>query len=182
MFTLSVVAQSQKSDEQRVPANVKAIPKIVVDTFKEQYPNALVKGWFVTHITYWQQDVSSGWYTDWYGNVRRSVVVYTYEKPNFYEVEFVDAFGSLSRAVYNKYGFWHETRSQLKGLPMACLDAIKGSKYSDWKRSTMSERIESSEWPEPVYRFGMSKGMRYHILKMDEMGEIVQVKYTDEED
>lgn len=169
-------------DERRVPASVKVIPKVVLDIFKEQYPNVIVKGWYVTHITYWQQDVSSGWYTDWYGNVRRNVTVYTYEKPNHYEVEFIDQFGALCRAVYNKYGYWYETRSQLKGLPMACLDSLMEGKYATWKRSTMSERIESAEWPEPVYRFGMSKGMRYHIVKMSELGEIVQVKYADEED
>ena len=164
-----------------MPANVKAVPTVVVDIFKEQYPNVMVRGWFVTHISYWQQDISSGWYTDWYGNSRRNVVVYTYEKPNHYEVEFIDQFGLLSRAVYNRYGYWHETRSQLKGLPMVCINSLAESKYADWKRSAMSERIETADWPDPVYRFGMSKGWRYHIVKMNEMGEIVQVKYLDEE-
>jgi hypothetical protein len=46
--------------EKRVPASAKAIPKVVFETFKEQYPNAKIDNWYVTHITYWQQDISSG--------------------------------------------------------------------------------------------------------------------------
>jgi len=167
--------------EKRVPASVKAIPKVVVETFKEQYPTAQVDSWYVTHITYWQQDISSGWYGDWYGNVRGDVVAYTYEKPNYFEVEFMDSFGSLSRAIYNRYGYWYETRAQLKGLPMACLSTLADSKYKDWKRSKLTERIETAEWPDPVYRFSVSKGMRYQILRMSEQGEILQVKYLDED-
>lgn len=184
IFILALCFQSLAqagSDENRVPASVKAIPKVVVETFKEQYPNAMVHGWFVTHITYWQQDISSGWYRDWYGNVRRDVVVFRYDKPNHFEVEFTSEPGQLSRAVYNKYGYWYETRSQLKGLPMACLNTLKETKYATWKRSSMTERIESAEWPETIYRFGISKGLRYHILRMNEQGEIVQDKYLEDE-
>ena len=164
-----------------MPANVKAVPKLVVETFKEQYPNAQVDSWYVTHLMYWQMDVSSGWYQDWYGNVRRDVVTYTYEKPNYFEVEFMDEYGSLSRAIYNRYGYWYETRAQLKGLPMACLEALADSKYKDWKRSKLTERIETAEWPDPVYRFSVSKGLRYQILRMSEQGEILQIKYIDED-
>lgn len=182
VFSSSLVNAQNAPDQKRVPASEKAIPKIVLETFKEQYPQSMLRGWFVTHITYWQQDISSGWYTDWYGNVRRTTVVYTYEQPNHFEVEFIDSFGALSRAVYNRYGYWFETRSQLKGLPMACLNSLADSKYKDWKRSKLTERIESAEWPESVYRFAMSKGLRYHIIRMNEQGEIVQVKYVEDED
>lgn len=167
--------------ERRVPASAKAIPKVVFETFKEQYPNAKIDSWYVTHITYWQQDISSGWYRDWYGNIRRDVVVMTYEKPNYFEVEFMDVYGSLSRAIYNRYGYWYETRAQLKGLPMACLETLATSKYKDWKRSRLTERIETAEWPDPVYRFSVSKGLRFQILRMSETGEIIQIKYIDED-
>lgn len=182
MFFLGGNAFTQSDPyEKRVPAGIKAIPKVVADTFKEQYPNARVDSWYVTHITYWQQDISSGWYRDWHGNVRRDVVVYTYEKPNYFEVGLVDGFGSLSRAIYNKYGYWYETRAQLKGLPMACLNTLADSKYKDWKRSKLTERIETAQWPDPVYRFSVSNGLRYQILRMSEQGEILQVKYIDED-
>jgi hypothetical protein len=164
--------QAQTSVAKRMPASVKAVPILVVDAFKEAYPGVMVKGWYVTHITYWYNDVSSGWYADWYN--RTPDIVYVYEQANFFEVEFVEHPGELSRAIYNKYGYWYETRTQIASLPQNVIDALNNSEYANWKRSMLKEKIDSNEWPEPVYRFKMSKGMKSMILKMNANGDFVQ--------
>lgn len=167
-------AHSQNVTAQRIAANEKAIPEIVIKTFKLQYPNVLLQGWFVTHLTYWQNDYSSDWYNGWYG--QRTVIIYKYEKPNYYEVEFINNPGEYSRAIYNIYGHWYETRSKIKSLPMGIHKALENSKYREWKLSPVKEKIESPMWPVDIYRFQVSKGLRSEILRMDDEGTIIQVK------
>lgn len=176
IFVLSATLMQAQTTTRayRQSINPPAVPKLVMKTFTEQYPNVMVHGWFATHITYWQNDYSSGWYQDWYGS--RSVMVYSYEKPTFFEVEFINGPGMRSRAIYNIHGYWYETRSQLKGLPKPILDRLKNSQYSDWKISALKELIEANGWPVDVYRFQVTKGMRSRILRMDDEGNIVQVK------
>lgn len=171
---LSSTVYSQNVVAQRQPVPEKAIPKTVSNAFKLQYPNVLLSGWYVTHLTYWQNDYSSDWYRGWYGP--RTVVIYKYEKPNYYEVEFVNNPGELSRAIYNIYGYWYETRTQIQGLPMGIHKALKASKYSDWKIATVMEKLESPMWPLEIYRFQVSKGMKSRILRMDVEGNMIQVK------
>ena len=156
----------------------KSVPKQVVETFKNRYPNVLVKGWFVTHLTYWQNDYSSDWYTGWY--VKRTIVVSNYELPTYFEVEFVNLPGELSRAIYNKYGFWYETRTKIHGLPIAILDYLKTSEFKTWAISTMKERIESPSWPMDIYRFQVSKGNKADILRMDIDGNLIQIRKLNE--
>jgi hypothetical protein len=79
-YSQSVVAQRQAISE-------KLVPKIILDTFKKQYPNILLGGW--------------------YG--QPTAVVYTCQKPIYYEVEFMDNPSEPSRALYNIHGRWHET-------------------------------------------------------------------------
>lgn len=165
---------SQNVVAQRQPAGEKSIPKIVSSTFKEKYPDVLVKSWYITHLTYWQNDYSSDWYSNWYGP--RQVVVYVYEKPNFYEVEFIDNPGETSRAIYNIYGYWYETRTLIKGLSKGIHDALKTSKFSDWKISPTMEKLESPAWPDPIYRFHLSKGLKSRIIRMDVEGNLIQIK------
>ncbi len=124
--------------ERRLPVPKKAIPKLLNVTFKSQYPDVLLHSWYGTHITYWYNDISSNWYYGWYGE--RNIELYTYQETNFYEVEFTNKDGELSRAIYNNYGFWYETRSRIKGLPVNILEALKQTKYADWKRSAGIER------------------------------------------
>lgn len=163
----NVVALRQASSER-------SIPKIVSSTFKEQYPDVLLKGWYVTHLTYWQNDYSSDWYTSWYG--QRTIVIYTYEKPNYFEVEFVDNPGELSRAIYNLHGYWYETRTQINGLTMGIHNALKESIYNGWKISAIKEKLESPAWPGEIYRFQVSKGMKSKIIRMDAKGNFIQIR------
>ncbi|MDT8393230.1 MAG: hypothetical protein RQ761_05275 [Bacteroidales bacterium] len=178
LIASSITVYAQNVIAQRQPASEKSIPRIVLSTFKEQYPDVLLKGWYVTHLTYWQNDYSSDWYYGWYG--QRTVVIYTYQKPNYYEVEFMDNPGELSRAIYNIYGYWHETRTQIKGLTMGIHDALKASKYRDWKISTTKEKLASPMWPVEIYRFQVSKGLKSQIIRMDADGNIIQIKDLNE--
>jgi hypothetical protein len=175
---ISLNSPAQTSAGYRIPAGVKAIPNLVQETFAEQYPDVLLQGWFVTHITYWQNDISSGWYSDWYGD--RSYVVSRYEKPTYFEVEFMKDPGELSRAVYNLYGYWYETRTRINGLPPIVREALKGAGYEGWKISTLKERIESHAWPLAVYRFKLSKGLKAEILRVDEKGTVIQQRYLED--
>lgn len=168
----SLTLSAQTMQAQRLRANPSAIPKAVQQVFQEQYPDVLVKGWFVTHITYWHNDMSAGWYTDWYGT--RTVVVQTYEKPNYFEVEFMGDEGGLSRSIYNKFGYWYETRTQLRGLPLVALEALKATKYAEWKRSPFVEKIDAAGWNNTLYRFKVSRGLKSKIIRMNEHGEIIQ--------
>ncbi|MCF8369484.1 MAG: hypothetical protein K9G76_10615 [Bacteroidales bacterium] len=178
LFALGYSSHSQTKLAYRQPANVKAIPKLVVDIFNKQYPGAMVSGWFVTHITYWQNDISSGWYSDWYG--QRQVVVYTFEKPAYFEVEFSTEPGELSRAIYNIYGYWYETRTQISGLPRLLQENLNTSEYGGWKISRLKEMLESPAWPGKVYRFQVSKGLKARIIRMDDLGNIIQAKYLED--
>jgi hypothetical protein len=163
---------------QRIPVPEKSIPSLLDITFKSQYPDVLVHSWYATHITYWYNDISSNWYYGWYGD--RVIELYTYQENNFLEVEFTNSNGELSRALYNKYGFWYETRSRLKGLPMSIIEVLKQTKYVDWKRSPGTERIESYDRKGSVFRFHAYKGLRSRIVRIDESGEIVQEKLLEE--
>lgn len=173
-FVLAAFIQTnaQSNYAYRQPASEKAIPKIVIDAFHQLNPFVDNQIWFVTHITYWQNDVSAGWYNDWYGN--RTVVIYTYEQPTYFEVQFSRSPDELSRTIFNKYGYWYETRTLIKGLPMAVLETLLNSEYKDWSISTTMEKIESPGWPNEVYRFKISKKMKTKILRIDSKGNQVQ--------
>lgn len=177
LFSTSQVVGQEKL-AYRLPANERAVPKIVLEAFKSQYPLVQVKGWHITHLVYWENDYSSDWYAGWYP--QRTIVVYTYEKPNYFEVEFMAQPGEVSRAIYNKYGYWYETRTMIKGMPMPIYDALQAAKYNNWKISVVKEKIESPAWPLEIYRFSASKGIRTQILRMDAKGNIVQAKYVNE--
>ena len=173
--TFSVHAQSQAEIGFRMPVAEKQVPLLVKGTFENQYDERLsTTGWFATHSYYWQNDISSNWYYDWYTN--RTITVYTFDKPSYYEVEFIQYPGEISRALYNLYGYWYETRTKISGLPMTIMDALNNSQYKDWKLSLMRERIESPSWPISVYRFQLKKGLKTVILRMDEEGNIIQTR------
>ena len=172
MCCITVCSSAQGTLAYRTAAGGKAIPKVVQSTFTEQYPDVLLKGWYVTHITYWQNDISAGWYSDWYGD--RTYVVYPYMKPTYFEVEFMDQPGELSRSIYNLYGYWYETRTLVSGLPMAVHDGLIAAGFEKWKISYLKERIEAPGWPLAIYRFKISKGLKAEIIRIDEKGQIIQ--------
>ena len=169
---------AQNVQEQRVPVLTNKIPSIVRAAFESKHPDIQVKSWYVTHLVYWENDVSAGWYSEWYGN--RNVVVYRYEIPNYFEVEYSEDPGEISRSVYNEYGYCYETRTRIKGLPKQISDSLKVGEYSDWKISPTMERIEKAGWPESFYRVHIHKGARSRIIRISQEGEIIQEKRISE--
>jgi len=176
-FSVSSFAQTPMAYRQPVPQRI--VPAIVMESYQMQHGDALVLGWYSTHILYWQNDISAAWYTDWYGT-ERTIIIYTYEKPTYYEVEFIDHPGEISRAIFNLHGYWYETRTQIKGMPMACYDALNASKYAKWKMSKTMEKISNPAWPKDIYRFQVSKGLQSQIIRMEPDGTIIQAKLLEE--
>jgi hypothetical protein len=179
LFSLGIgqVVLAQKTVQYRQLAVEKAIPQIITATFKVTYPDALVYNWYITQIAYWYEDYSGGWYNGWYSP--RPVIVYNYAEPAYYEVEFSNEPGEVSRAIYNRYGYWFETRTKLSGLPMNVVQSLKESKYADWNWSQHKERIEAPGMPGAVYRLKVSKGMRSVIVRFDDLGQLIQAKEQD---
>ncbi len=173
----SLTLFSQNTSLYRQPAGEKSIPKIVTATFQVNYPNAMVINWYTTHISYWYEDYSGSWYNGWYAP--RQMVVYNYAEPAYYEVEFSNEPGEVSRAIYNRYGYWFETRTRLSGLPASIVQSLKESKFADWKWSQHKERIEAPGMPGSVYRLNVSKGLRSVIIRFDDMGQLIQAKEQD---
>jgi len=175
IFSLTLF--SQNTSLYRKPAGEKSIPKIVTATFQVKYPSAMVISWYTTHISYWYEDYSGSWYNGWYSP--RQVVVYSYAEPAYYEVEFSNEPGEVSRAIFNRYGYWFETRTKLSGLPASIVQSLKESKFADWKWSQHKERIEAPGMPGSVYRLNVSKGLRSVIIRFDDMGQLIQAKEQD---
>lgn len=171
---LSSKSYAQQTHAYRQASSEKLIPKLVTSKFKEQYPNVLLRGWYVTHLTYWQNDISAGWYSNWYG--QRTVTVYSFQKPTYFEVEFIDQPGEVSRAIYNLNGYWYETRTQIKGLTMGIYDALKVSEFYNWEISPTMEKLVSPMWSVEIYRFHVSKDFRSYIIRMDAEGNTIQIK------
>jgi len=162
-----VITYRQKTDEKKLPA-------IVVENFLKKYQDVFLEGWYETHLIHWQNDLHYNWYDEWY--IDRTIVIYTYEKPNYYEVEFIYNPGEQSRAIYNIHGYWHETRTQINGLPAAIVEALRETKYKDWNLSVHMEKMESPMWPLAIYRFQVKHGIKSHIISMDPDGNLVQTK------
>lgn len=174
---LTQVFAQYRQGELRVEITERSLPFVVKEIFNDMYEGALVHQWYATHLVYWMNDVSSGWYSNWYD---QPVIAYVYEKANYYEVEFTLEPGELSRALYNRHGYWYETRTKLRGFPAEIQNSIANSKYADWKKSSFIERIETNGWPDPVYRFRMKKGLKSEIIRMDKNGTIIQRKLLKE--
>ena len=177
LLTITCICYPQSIQGYRKTINEKSIPKIVTNTFSEQYPDVHLIDWYSTHITYWQNDYSSGWYNNWYGH--RSIVVYKYEKPTYFEVEFIDNDGNDSRSIYDFTGYWLETRSKITDLPTPILNTLTRSTYSIWHVSPLKERIESPRGS-TIYRFNVYKGKKSRIIRMDIEGNLIQAKYIND--
>lgn len=168
---MSFYGQGQKSWRQVIPDS--EVPKKVREEFKKKYPSANVKMWFTTSITYWYQDYGPSYYSGWYST--RTVVVYNYSQPANFEVEFYNK-GENSRAIFNKYGVWFETRTQVSEFPGEVQTAINNSDYADWRWSDHKERIEAPGMVGAVYRMNVTQRHLSNIIRINDDGKIIQVK------
>ena len=150
-----------------------SVPKNVKVEFKTRYPQAIVKMWYITSITYWYEDYGPTMYNSWYKP--RTVVVYKFDQPSYYEVEFLNR-DENSRAIFNRYGNWFETRTKVNSLPENIVSALKDSEFGSWKWSDYKERIEAPGMLYSVYRMQVSKNHLSQIIRINEEGKIVQIK------
>ncbi len=165
---------AQQKGSYRILLDDQQVPKIVRDSFKSRYPQTLISIWYTSHITYWYEDYAQTWYGAWYPT--RQMVVHKYEQPAYYEVDF-NRNGETSRAIFNRYGQWFETRTKISSLPDTVASSLKESEFGDWIWSDHKERIEAIGAPGPFYRLQVSDRKVSYILRMNESGEIIQVKY-----
>lgn len=170
-FAFCFFGQNVKTYRQLIES--RDVPQKVRTEFRTRYPNAFVKMWYITSISYWYQDYGPSYYNGWYQP--RTVVVYNLSEPANYEVEFLNDYDN-SRAIFNRYGVWFETRTQLVTLPDQVENALKSSAYDKWKRSDYKERIEAPGMPGSVYRMQVSEKHLSHIIRINDTGKIVQIK------
>ena len=171
LFTFALPAQNVKTYRQMV--EISDLPKNVRSEFKLRYPSSFVKMWYATNIAYWYEDYGPSYYNSWYRP--RTVVVYKFDQPSYYEVEFLNK-DENSRAIFNRYGNWFETRTQVVNLPQHIIDAVLNSDFGDWKMSEYKERIEAPGMVNSVYRIHVSNGHLSQIIRISENGKIVQIK------
>lgn len=170
-FVISFYGQNQKIYRQMIEIN--DVPKEVRKEFKFRYPESFVKMWYITSITYWYEDYGPSYYNNWYQP--RTVVVYKFNQASNYEVEFMNH-DENSRAIFNRYGQWFETRTQIYHLPDRIVNTLENSEFADWKRSEYKERLEAPGMPGSVYRLNVSKKHLSHIIRISDTGKIIQVK------
>ncbi|MBC8320754.1 MAG: PepSY-like domain-containing protein [Bacteroidetes bacterium] len=171
MLAVSFYGQGNKSYRQLIETN--NVPKEVRNNFNLRYPKSFVKMWYITNITYWYEDYGPSYYNGWYQP--RTVVVYKFNEPSNYEVEFLYN-DENSRAIFNRYGHWYETRTHIVRLPEAILSALKKSSFASWKISDYKERIEAPGMIGSVYRMQVSKNQLSSIIRINDDGDIVQIK------
>ena len=172
-LTVSFYGQGQGARKYRQVTETNNVPKEVRKDFNLRYPQSFVKMWYVTNIAYWYQDYSNTYYQGWYQP--RTVVVYSFNEPSNYEVEFMRN-DENSRAIFNRYGQWFETRTPLIKLPDEILSAIQESPFANWQISDYKERIEAPGMIGSVYRMQVSKDHLSHIIRINDDGRIVQIK------
>ena len=170
-FVVASYAQNERSSRQMVDAV--DVPQKVRAEFKRRYPEAFVKMWYITNITYWYQDYGPSYYSNWYQ--KRTVVVYKFNEAANYEVEFNHDYED-SRAIFNRYGVWFETRTKVYHLPDKVKKSLEATEYNTWRWSDYKERIEAPGMPGSVYRMHVSKNNFSEIIRISNDGKIVQIK------
>jgi len=166
--------KAQNTVSYRMVLDDRQVPKEVIAGFNAKYPGDLFTIWYSSHITYWYEDYAQNWYGEWYP--KRQVVVHRFEKPAYYEVDFrID--NLPSRAIFNRYGQWIETRAKLSTLPDAVTTGLRNSEFGDWLWSAHKERIEILGNEGLIYRLVVTDRRNTYIVRLNEAGEIVQVKY-----
>lgn len=173
VMLLSACFYGQGSKSYRQAIEMNDVPKSVRNEFKTRYPTAFVKMWYITSVTYWYEDYGPDYYNNWYSP--RTVVVYKFDQPANYEVTFFNQ-DENSRALYNRYGVWFETRTPSVILPEHIIQALKSSSFGNWKWSEYKERLEAPGMPGSVYRLQVSNGNQSHIIRISDQGKIVQIK------
>jgi hypothetical protein len=168
------ILMAQREVSYRIVLDDQQVPKEVRAAFKATYPNTFMSIWYTSHITYWYEDYAPSWYGSWYPV--RQTVVHKFEKPAYYEVDF-QINNEPSRAIFSRYGQWFETRTRIKELPEPVFKGLRDSEFGEWMWSEHKERIEALGVDGYIYRLQVTNKRLSYIIRLNEFGEIVQVKY-----
>ena len=82
-----------------------------------------------------------------------------------------------SRAIFSRFGQWFETRTKISALPEEVSLGLKETEFGDWIWSDHKERIEALGIPGYIYRLQVSNRKFTYIIRLNEYGEVIQVKY-----
>lgn len=175
LFTKVCILMAQQQLSYRVLLDDNQVPKVVRDNFRLQYPRAFMSLWYTSHITYWYEDYAPNWYGAWYPG--RQIIVHRFERPTHYEVQF-HRNDETNRAIYSRHGQWFETRTKINNLPDTVASSLRKSEFGTWIWSDHQERIEAIGAPRIVYRLQVSNQRVSYILRINESGDIIQVKYN----
>ena len=174
LFMLLGPLLAQREVSYRIVLDDEQVPKEVMEAFKSKYSQVPFFIWYTSHLTYWYEDYAQTWYGAWYPV--RQTVVHRFEKPAYYEVDF-KLVNESSRAIFSRYGQWFETRTKISNFPEQVLQGLNNSEFGDWHWSEHRERIEAIGLPGSVYRLQVSKQGNAYLVRLNESGEIIQVKY-----
>ncbi|MEO6902764.1 MAG: hypothetical protein ABI315_06375 [Bacteroidia bacterium] len=183
LFGLNSGVYSQSTKEPK-KIDKKDVPKEVLITYNEMYPDVILGDLYNTPFYDWSYDYYKPWYNDWYDDgywgyyPYNDAVEYEYIEPENYEIDFTKG-GMSSRALYGPSGKWIETRTEIKELPTAILDAAKKTEYGQWDKWKIAkhlEKVESPSFTGAHYRVAYRKGLTTHVITFDNDGKIISKK------
>ena len=73
--------------------------------------------------------------------------------------------------------YWYETRTRIKELPERVVNGLRDSEFGEWIWSDHKERIEAMGVPGYIYRLQVTDKRQSYIIRLNDFGEIVQIKY-----
>ncbi len=176
LFSVSFSLLAQREVSYRILLDDKQVPIEVLAAFNTRYPGTFMSLWYTSHITYWYEDYAQTWYGTWYPT--RQTVFHTFEKPTHYEVDF-QIQQEASRAIFSRYGQWFETRTKIRVLPDNVALGLKNSEFGDWLWSDHKEKIQTLGFEGYIYRLQVTNRRNTYIVRLNEQGEVVQIKYDD---
>ena len=174
LFIPLYALMAQREVSYRMVLDDSQVPKEIRAAFRTKYPQTFFTIWYTSHITYWYEDYAQTWYGAWYPV--RETVIHRFEKPAYYEVDFQQN-NETSRAIFSRFGQWFETRTKISALPEEVALGLKETEFGDWIWSDHKERIEALGIPGYIYRLQVSNRKFTYIIRLNEYGEVIQVKY-----
>lgn len=160
--TKEVKMGKHKKDKKHLEKS--KLPKIVTETFIEEFPVVSYENWY----GYPKFDIERDWY--FHDNN-----FYEIEKPEFYVVEFTKD-NVKHKAVYSKAGKKIAVHKKTLELPKAITTAIEKSKYGKWKIAKEKEVIFRDTELDKIktYKVLVENGKEKHALYYSTTGDLLK--------
>jgi hypothetical protein len=155
-----------KSKKEKKKIEKSKLPKVVTETFIEEFPVITNESWF----GYPRFDVER----DWYFHDNK---LYEIDNPEFYVVEFTKD-NVKHKAVYSKAGKKIAVHKKTLELPKAITTAIEKSKYGKWKIAKEKEVIFRDTELDKIktYKVIVENGKEKHALYYSTTGDLLKDK------